>query len=44
LPGDTLASLNKQGYLQAIFMQLASFSQLRALIARRNAGRPTADV
>jgi hypothetical protein len=36
LEGDALAHLNKEGYLQPIFMAIASFSRLRALIDRRD--------
>ena len=36
LPGDVLESLNKAGYLQPIFMAVASLSRLRDIIERRN--------
>ena len=36
LPGDVLESLNKAGYLQPVFMAVASLSRLRDLIQRRN--------
>lgn len=36
LPGDVLESLNKAGFLQPIFMAVASLSRLRDLIERRN--------
>lgn len=36
LPGDALSELNQAGHLAAIFMVLASMSQLRGLIERRN--------
>ncbi len=40
LPGDVLQSLNEAGFLQPIFMAVASLSQIRDLIERRNrAGR-----
>ncbi len=35
LGGNALADLNRQGYLQPIFMAIASLSRLRALIDRR---------
>ncbi|MBT5387196.1 MAG: SapC family protein [Porticoccaceae bacterium] len=37
LKGDTLERLNKEGYLQAIYMQMASFARIRALIDKKNA-------
>lgn len=37
LDGETLETLNQAGYLQPIFMAVASLSQLRALIEKRNA-------
>lgn len=37
LEGDTFAMLNKRGYLQAIFMAVASHSRLRPLVEKRNA-------
>jgi len=37
LEGETLAALNQAGYLQPIFMAVASLGQLRALIEKRNA-------
>lgn len=37
LDGDTLMKLNKEGYLQAIHMQLASFARIRTLIDKKNA-------
>ena len=36
LPGDVLESLNRAGYLQPVFMAVASLSRLRDLIERRN--------
>ncbi len=36
LPGDALESLNKAGYLQPIFMAVASLSRVRDIIERRN--------
>ncbi len=36
LPGDVLESLNKAGYLQPVFMAVASLSRLRDVIDRRN--------
>jgi SapC len=36
LQGDVLASLNKSGYLQPVFMAVASLSRVRDLIERRN--------
>ena len=36
LPGDAVARLHQAGYLQAIYMVLASMSNFRALIARKN--------
>ena len=36
LPGDVLESLNKAGYLQPVYMAVASLSRLRDLIERRN--------
>lgn len=36
LPGDVLESLNKAGYLQPVFMAVASLSRVRDLIERRN--------
>jgi hypothetical protein len=36
LGGDALADLNKQGYLQPIFMAIASLSRLRPLIDRKD--------
>jgi hypothetical protein len=36
LEGQALAHLNKEGFLQPIFMAIASFSRLRALIDRKN--------
>jgi hypothetical protein len=37
LDGETLARLNKEGYLQAIYMAMASFARIRALIDKKNA-------
>lgn len=37
LDGDTFDMLNKKGYLQAIFMAVASHSRLRPLIEKKNA-------
>ncbi len=36
LPGDALESLNKAGYLQPVFMAVASLSRMRDIIERRN--------
>ncbi len=36
LPGDVLESLNKAGYLQPVFMVVASLSRMRDVIERRN--------
>lgn len=36
LPGDVLESLNKAGYLQPVFMAVASLSRMRDIIERRN--------
>jgi hypothetical protein len=36
LKGDVLESLNEAGYLQPVFMAVASLSRLRDLIERRN--------
>jgi hypothetical protein len=36
LKGDVLESLNRAGYLQPIFMAVASLSRVRDLIERRN--------
>ncbi|MDJ0710707.1 MAG: SapC family protein [Woeseiaceae bacterium] len=36
LPGDVLEALNKAGYLQPIFMAVASLSRVRDIIERRN--------
>ena len=36
LRGDVLESLNQAGYLQPVFMAVASLSRLRDLIERRN--------
>jgi hypothetical protein len=36
LPGERLERLNRAGYLQAIYMALASLSQFRGLIDRKN--------
>ncbi len=36
LPGDVLESLNQAGYLQPIFMAVASLSRMRDVIERRN--------
>lgn len=36
LPADRLERLNRAGYLQAIYMAVASLSQFRALIDRKN--------
>ncbi len=40
LKGDVLESLNQAGYLQPIFMAVASLSRIRDLIERRNRLRP----
>jgi hypothetical protein len=37
LNGDTFDMLNKCGYLQAIFMAVASHSRLRTLVDKKNA-------
>lgn len=37
LNGDTFDMLNKRGYLQAIFMAVASHSRLRTLVDKKNA-------
>lgn len=37
LSGDTLAKFNTQGYLQSIYMAMASFSRIRAMIDKKNA-------
>ena len=36
LPGEALERLARAGYLQQIYMAIASLSQLRGLLARRN--------
>lgn len=36
LKGDVLESLNQAGYLQAVFMAVASMSRMRDIIERRN--------
>jgi hypothetical protein len=36
LPGDAIAALHQAGHLQTIYMALASLSQFRALIDRKN--------
>ena len=36
LKGDALESLNQAGYLQPVFMAVASLSRVRDLIERRN--------
>ncbi len=36
LEGDVLASLNRAGYLQPVFMAVASLSRIRDIIERRN--------
>ncbi len=36
LPGDVLESLNQAGYLQPVFMAVASLSRMRDVIERRN--------
>jgi len=40
LKGDVLESLNTAGYLQPVFMAVASLSRMRDLIMRRNRLRP----
>jgi len=40
LKGDVLESLNQAGYLQPVFMAVASLSRMRDLIQRRNRLRP----
>ena len=40
LKGDALESLNEAGYLQPVFMAVASLSRMRDLIERRNRLRP----
>lgn len=42
LDAETLDSLHKAGYLSAIYFQLASLSNFRALIDRKNARRARA--
>ena len=37
LNGETFDMLNKRGYLQAIFMAVASHSRLRTLVDKKNA-------
>jgi hypothetical protein len=37
LDGDTLAKFNAQGYLQSIYMAIASFARLRPMIDKKNA-------
>jgi hypothetical protein len=37
LPGDVLQDLNRRGFLQAIYMVIASLSNIRVLIEKRNA-------
>lgn len=39
LDGAALGRLHRSGYLQAVYMAIASMSQFRALIARKNAAR-----
>ena len=39
LKGDVLESLNQAGYLQPVFMAVASLSRIRDLIERRNRQR-----
>ncbi len=39
LPGDVLESLNEAGYLQPVFMAVASLSRMRDIIERRNRPR-----
>ncbi len=36
LKGDVLESLNEAGYLQPVFMAVASLSRIREIIERRN--------
>jgi hypothetical protein len=36
LKGDVLASLNQAGFLQPVFMAVASLSRVRDIIERRN--------
>ena len=36
LKGDVLESLNESGYLQPVFMAVASLSRVRGIIERRN--------
>jgi hypothetical protein len=40
LKGDALESLNQAGYLQPVFMAVASLSRMRDIIERRNRLRP----
>lgn len=40
LQGDVLESLNKAGYLQPVFMAVASLSRIRDVIERRNRVQP----
>lgn len=42
LPADALARLNAAGHLQAVYMAVASLSQLRALVARKERRRAAA--
>lgn len=37
LDGETLAKFNTQGYLQSIYMAMASFSRIRPMIDKKNA-------
>ena len=37
LDGETLAKFNAQGYLQSIYMAIASFARLRPMIDKKNA-------
>ena len=37
LDGNTLEALNKQGFLQAIFMAVASHARLRPLVEKKSA-------
>ena len=37
LDGETLEKFNAQGYLQSIYMAMASFSRIRPMIDKKNA-------
>jgi hypothetical protein len=44
LDGSTLEELNKQGFLQPIYMAVASYARIRALIDKKNAVENTKKV